>query len=169
MKRSLRKEAARFGLAQQGATAIEFALIAAPLFTALGWIIEFGAMQFTEYTLQNAVETTSRELRVGTAMNDSAFVNAICGQISFPACNTALGISVKSGNLFADIDVPPVKDILPGSRTSFTPGGRGQAVVVVAVVDWDFVFPFIMQPFGNVDTAPGVRRLHGMAVFRNEP
>jgi hypothetical protein len=47
------------------------------------------------------------------------------------------------------------------------PGKPLDAVGVVATYDWDFAFPF-MDFLGNIDGS-SKRRLHGIAIFRNEP
>lgn len=159
----------RFGRAREGATAIEFALVAVPFFMVIGWILEIGIMLFTEYALQNAVQDASRTIRTGAAatMTGPQFLQEVCNNGSVVNdCGARLGIAVESAGTFAGITVPAIDTIGPGVQ-SFNSGGPEAAVTVIATYDWEFIFPF-MQPLSNV-AGGNARRLHGMAVFRSEP
>jgi Flp pilus assembly protein TadG len=164
------RTAGRFGRARDGATAIEFAIFAGPFFFIIGWILEFGLMQFTEYTLQNAVyEAGRRQIQIGTVMTGTSFRDRVCenAQIILD-CNARLGIWVESADNFNDIMVPAIPaGILPASTANFDQGTSGQAVVIIAVIDWNFVFPF-MRPLGNLAANPAARRLYGITAFRSE-
>jgi Flp pilus assembly protein TadG len=161
---------AKFGRARNGAVAIEFAIIGVPFLMALGWIIEFGVMQFTEYALQNAVQDAGRKLRVGTtAVTATQFRDEICSRATMiSSCQTELGVWVESADTFGAITVPAIRDISTGDISTFSPGRPEQAVVIFAVHDWNFAFPF-MQAMGNLGAATNARRLYGMTTFRNEP
>jgi Flp pilus assembly protein TadG len=166
----------RFGRDMDGSTAIEFAMVAGPLFFLIGCIIELGTMLFVEYTLQNAVQEAGRVLRTGQAqtMSGEDFKETICSRTAaIRACNTSLGLYVESANSFRDLNNPPAimpRDpltVIPGVTNVFDRGITQQAVSVIATYDWTFVFPF-MRPLSNI-TGSNVRRLHGITVFRNEP
>ena len=160
---------ARFWRAEDGATAIEFAIVAMPFFFVIGVIMEIGIMLFTEYSIQNAVEGASRIIRVsGTGtMSGEEFRQRICDQGALVKnCETRLGLAVESAGNFQGLDVPNISDIAPGSVLGFTPGTPGDAVVIVATHDWEFIFPF-MKPLANVEGIDA-RRLHGIAAFRTE-
>ena len=164
------RQAANLRRAQEGTTAIEFALVAAPFFFLVGCILEIGIMSFTEYTLQNAVEEAGRTIRIGgaTTMTGSDFRTEICSKaVTISNCDTRLGLAVVSAGTFTGLSVPAIKSVRFSASPSFTPGNGGQAVAVIATYDWQFVFPFL-RPLSNL---PGVnaRLLHGIAVFRNEP
>ena len=160
---------ARFRRAEDGATAIEFAIVAVPFFFLLGVMMEIGIMLFTEYSIQNAVEGAGRMIRVagpGT-MSGEEFRQTICDQGALVRdCETRLGLAVESAGSFQGLDVPSISDIDRGSVVSFTPGAPGDAVVIVATLDWEFIFPF-MRPLANVEGIDA-RRLHGIAAFRTE-
>jgi hypothetical protein len=160
---------ARFRRAEDGATAIEFALVAMPFLFLLGVILEIGIMMFTEYSIQNAVEQAGRIMRVagpGT-MSGEEFRAMICERGALVKdCETRLGLAVKGAGNFQGLEVPGILSIAPGSVQSFTPGAPGNAVVIVATHDWEFIFPF-MSPFANVEGI-NARRLHGIAAFRTE-
>jgi hypothetical protein len=136
----------------------------------IGWIIEFGVMQFTEYTLQNAVyEAGRKQIQIGTVMTGTSFRDRVCENAAIIVnCNAQLGIWVKSANNFKDITVPAIPaGILTESTANFDQGTSGQAVVIIAVIDWEFVLPF-MRPLGNLAANPAARRLYGITAFRSE-
>jgi Flp pilus assembly protein TadG len=159
-----------FRRAQKGATAIEFALVAIPFFLVIGCILEIGVMLAKEYTLQNAVQDAGRVIRTGAPgmMTGDQFKAAVCNQgASVKDCSTTLGILVDSGEEFSDLSVPDVANIGPGIQR-FNAGAPGDAVAVVATYDWQFILPFVGFIFSNLPDGEA-RRLHGIAVFRNEP
>jgi Flp pilus assembly protein TadG len=160
----------QFRRARKGATAIEFALVAIPFFFVLGSIVELGVMLAKEYTLQNAVQDAGRALRTGAAgaMTGEQFRQEVCDQgAAVTDCATTLGILVQSATTFSDLSVPPISSINPGIQ-SYNPGPPGNAVAVVATHDWQFILPFMGFFFSNLPDGDA-RRLHGIAVFRNEP
>jgi len=168
MRRASRR-LVHFRRAQDGATAIEFALVAIPFFMVVGCIIEIGIMLAQEYTLQNAAQDAGRTLRTGSAgaMTGDQFRAEVCSQgAAVRDCDTTLGILVESAATFSELSVPGILDIGPGIN-AFNAGGPKQAVAVVVTHDWQFIFPF-MGFFSNLPDGDA-RRLHGIAVFRNEP
>ena len=167
--RQVSRKIARFRRAEDGATAIEFAIVAMPFFFLLGVIMEIGIMLFTEYSIQNAVEQAGRMLRVAGPgmMNGDEFREMICDQGALVRdCETRLGLAVESAGNFEGLEVPEISSLAPGTVLSFTPGAPGDSVVIVATHDWEFIFPF-MRPLANVGGIDA-RRLHGIAAFRTE-
>jgi Flp pilus assembly protein TadG len=165
-----RAQAAKFRQAQEGATAIEFALVALPFFFVVGIIIEMGIMTLAESELHDAVNKASRTISTGNAtmMTGSQFRDEICNRVNtISNCNTRLGLTVISASTFGNLAVPAIGNIGFQPAPNFQPGGAEDAVAVVATYDWQIVFPF-MRALSNMP-AGDVRRLHGMAVFMNEP
>ncbi len=168
----------RFLKSQDGAAAVEFALVAAPFFFVLGSIAETGLMLFSEYVIQNAVQGAAREIRTnqvtfedGTLKKTEAeFKTMFCGSLtSLIDCEGAVTVYVDSDNDFASLEaaMPDFIAIGSGGPSSYVPGQPLDAVGVVATYDWDFAFP-LMDFLGNIDGG-SKRRLHGIAIFRNEP
>lgn len=161
---------AKFNRAEEGATAIEFALVAAPLFFLIGCILEIGIMLFTEYALQNAVQEAGRLVRTAQATSSSAFTSAICDEApNLQNCPASIGFRVDNAATFTDLEavVPGLLTIEPGTTLVFNPGAPKSAVAVNVTYDWTFIFPFL-QPLSNIP-AGNARRLRGTAVFQNEP
>ncbi|MGQ0484328.1 MAG: TadE/TadG family type IV pilus assembly protein [Hyphomicrobiales bacterium] len=168
----------RFLKSQGGAAAVEFALVAGPFFFVLGTICETGLMLFTEYVLQNSVQEGSRAVRTGQVtttlgglkMTEGQFKAIVCGSVKVVVdCNTGVTVYVNSANNFAELETVVASPILvgPGGSAAFKPGGQLKSAAVIATYDWDFAFPF-MDFLGNI-AGGSKRRIHGMAVFRNEP
>lgn len=174
----------RFTGSERGATAIEFALVAGPFFFLLGGIIETGIVLYAEYVLQNATQEAARIIRTGQASTTDGTATISASQFKDLICDTAEivmdcagGVTVYVNNAanFSALEaaVPDPIDIGPDAGGSaypvvFNPGAQLRAATVIATYDWNFVFPF-MQFLGNLGSGNNVRRVHGLAIFRNEP
>ena len=174
-----RKVFGRYHRSERGATAVEFALVAAPFFFVLGCICETGLMLFTEYVLQNAVQEASRQVRTGQVsasdgtllMSSSAFKTSVCNNVKLLIdCTGKVTVYVNNAASFASLASSMANPLTIGGGSNsnvFSPGGKLQPAAVVATYDWDFVFPF-MNFLGNVN-GNDARRIYGLAIFRNEP
>ncbi len=174
----------RYRASSDGATAVEFALVAGPFFYVLGCICETGLMLFTEYVLQNSVQEAARLVRTGQLMDASGttvtvsssdFKAKICEDVSVIIdcagkvsvyVNTAADFATLTGSMADPLKVGVADDGKP-YKVVYTPGGKLQAATVIATYDWDFAFPF-MDFLGNIQNGKK-RRLYGLAIFRNEP
>ncbi|WP_373505932.1 TadE/TadG family type IV pilus assembly protein [Aestuariivirga sp.] len=175
--------AARYKRSQDGATAVEFALVAGPFFFVLGCICETGLMLFTEYVIQNSVQEAARMVRTGQVsagdgtiiLSSSDFKDKICEGVSIIIdCNGAVNVYVNSATTFAALTTSIADPLTVGVGADgsdytmvYQPGGQLRASTVIATYDWDFAFPF-MDFLGNFRDGR-IRRLYGLAVFRNEP
>ena len=76
----------RFGRKDDGATAVEFALVAFPFFALLLVIFESAIVMFTDISLQNGVTAASRLIRTGQlqtqGMSQTAFKKVICDNVA---------------------------------------------------------------------------------------
>jgi Flp pilus assembly protein TadG len=170
----------RFGTDTKGVTAIEFAMIMPVFLMGMLVVLESGFMMFTEYVLQTSVQEASRLVRTGQAqkgqLSEAAFKDKIC-RIAGIIMNCTGKVKVYL-NAEADFNAlgttPSYMDIgdkkADGSAgtTKFICGGPNQAVALIATYDWDFVFPYFMSYFGNMNSNK-TRRVGGFAMFRNEP
>jgi TadE-like protein len=173
----------RYGRSAEGATAVEFALVAFPFFYVLGAICETGLMLFTEYVIQNAVQEAARTVRTGqvstttgtATITESDFKDSICADLStLISCDSELSVYVNNAADFAALESSIEDPINIGKQSDgsystivFEPGGQRVAATVIATYDWDFAFPF-MSFLGNVFDGEK-RRVYGIAIFRNEP
>jgi Flp pilus assembly protein TadG len=169
----------RYAKAEDGAAAVEFALVAFPFLMLLGVILETGVMMFTEYTLQASVQQAARLMRTGqaqgSAMTAALFKAEICKTASLIInCTGNVTVVSKSAATFAalqtslgsSLNVGPAADGTP-SAAAYSCGAPNQMVGVVATFDWNFIFPF-MSFNSNLSTTTK-KRLVGIALFANEP
>jgi Flp pilus assembly protein TadG len=165
---------------EQGATAVEFAMIAPLFFLMLGVVLETGLMLFTEYTLQTSVQEAARIVRTGQAqegqMNVGQFKSELCklaGKLI--DCNGKVTVYMKADNNFTSLSttVPSYLSIGPNADGSTNPtvfqcGAPSQPIALIATYDWDFSLPYFMSFLGNRNSGQ-TRRLAAFAMFRNEP
>ncbi len=173
----------RWRKSESAATGVEFALVAGPFFYVLGCICETGLMLFSEYVIQNSVQEAARLVRTGqvsaadgtVTMSSGDFKNKICAEVGIIIdCAGKVSVYVNNAAKFSALTsaMPDPLAVGPatagGSATmSYSPGGQLQVATVIATYDWKFAFPF-MDFLGNFDGGK-IRRIYGLAIFRNEP
>ncbi len=169
----------RFAKSENGATAVEFSLVAFPFFMLMGCICETGIMLFSEYAIQTGVQEAAREIRTGQAqtagLSAAAFKMKICDLAGIVIdCEANLTVYVRPANSFAALETAMPNYLNVGAKPDGTPnpisydcGAASQAAGVVATYDWDFTMPF-MKFLGNINGGEK-RRLYGLAIFQNEP
>jgi hypothetical protein len=161
----------------QGVTALEFGMVAAPFFMLLFGIIGIGLYFFTTFTLENAVEQASRILRTGQAqqanMTAEQFKTKICELVpGFVDCAGKLKVNVKSFEDSEDITPASLPRCLDGggnlsSATEYDPGGASKVVLVWVCFEWEFAKSI---PFLNFsDMSSGGRLIQATTTFRSEP
>jgi len=173
------KASRRYKHSEGGATAIEFAIVAFPFFALMGVIIETGAMMFTEFGLQAAVQEAARQARTGQAQTGSMtaanFKTLICNNASLVAnCGAGITVYANSYASWAQLaaNMPSfmnigVKDDGTQNPTAYKLGAPTCPSSLVATYDWHFMMP-LMNYLGNVQGGT-TRRLVGFAMFQTEP
>jgi Flp pilus assembly protein TadG len=175
----LLKTKKRFGAAEDGVAAVEFALVVMPFIMVLGVVLETGVMMFTEYTLQASVQQAARLMRTGqaqaTGMTATAFKTEICKTASIVMnCSSGVTVYADSAASFAALKAKLPASLNIGAQADGTPsaasykcGAPLEAVGVVATYDWKFIFPFMGFNANTADTSK--KRLVGIAMFADEP
>lgn len=167
---------ARFGRAKDGATAVEFSIVAIPFFMVIFAMAEISMVGFAQTSLNFAVSETARQIRTGQAqmsgMTGAQIQNQICSQIN------GLIVMTCEGNLYLDVDryasFTAVQNNNPIQNGTFNPGGMGYSdsqpsdiVVVRAYYRWKVITPLFDQILSN--SSGGERILVSTMMFRNEP
>ena len=181
----LRKIAVRirriWGRSDEGATAVEFALIATVFFWVFFGIIEMGLLMIFNNGIEDGVERASRLIRTGRAksmsLTEEQFRNKICDQVVLKtACREKLVVDIREFPDFGSITAPdPTWD---ESSESLKIGGDGEeakyelgdprsVILVRAFYDWKFITPMIGALAGN--TSRNTFLLGVATAFRNEP
>ena len=156
---------------RRGATAAEFAMVAAPFIFMIFAIIQVAIFFMVQVTLDNATAMAARELRTGhdasgnpviadgsgDTVGKQNFMNAICNDMSWlqSQCAANLSINVQTLSNFSTG---------PSAQTCFYSGNAGSAVELRAYYNWQS----IAQVFGQ-GLQPGVNQLQSTEVFQIEP
>lgn len=169
---SLRQLLGQFARKQDGAAAVEFALVALPFFWLLLIIFETAGVIFTDIALQNGVTETARLIRTGQVqtqgITESKFKELLCKNIaSYINCSKIRVDITKSASL-STITGPDMMTVKDTTAQSFQTGGPLDWVLVQARYDWKLSVPGI-SGLANMGTGSSVRRLVAGAMFRNEP
>ena len=166
--------ARRFGRAQEGAAAVEFALVAVPFLALTFAIMETALVFFSGQTLEAAAAASARLIMTGQAQtagfSATAFKQAVCNQIfGLFDCANGVTVDVKSYTNFAAINTtPPITNgQLDTTNVAYSPGGPGNIVVVTLYYQWPIYVTLLGDKLDNLNG--NNRLLVATNVFRNEP
>lgn len=163
-----------FGRNEEGVTAVEFALVAAPFFALVFAILETALVFFAGQVMETAVADAARLIRTGQAQaqkfDGPAFKREVCARIlGLFNCESGLMLDVRTYQSFNDVDFArPVDDngnLVP--NFVYQPGAGGDIVVVRAFYEWPTIVPTLGLDLA--DLANGKRLLSAAVTFRNEP
>jgi Flp pilus assembly protein TadG len=163
----------RFSASAHAATAVEFALVAAPFCALLIAILQTALVFFAQQVLQTATSESARLVMTGQAQNQ----NLTATQFQQDVCNYApvfftcsgLYVNVQTFNSFSGMtQMSPLQNgNFNANAMSYSTGGPGDVVLLQVFYQW----PVMLGPLGfNLSNMSGNNRLLvGTAVFRNEP
>ena len=177
--------ASRFKKNEDGATAIEFAIVALPFFALLFGIMELALVFFINSALVHATSEAGRLIRVGNFQacgGADEFKALVCENMSgLGNCWKNVRIDVVEGASFKTIalpTIPPVEekdetktgqDAVPQTPNGvFNANASGDTMVIRSVLYYRLALPPILtrleSPVGS-----GVRTMVATTAFRNEP
>jgi Flp pilus assembly protein TadG len=164
----------RFARQQDGAAAVEFALVAAPFLALTFAILETAMVFFAGQTLEAAAADSARLILTGQAQtagySKADFKTQVCNRIyGLFDCANGIYIDVKNYSSFAAASTtPPVNNgQLNTTNMNFTPGGPGCITVVSLYYQWPVYVSMFSNKLDNL--SGGYRLLQATSVFRNEP
>jgi Flp pilus assembly protein TadG len=159
---------------EDGAAAIEFALVALPFLLLLLGMFEVGLIFFAGTSLQAAVESAARHIRTNDlgaspSAAQSVFKQLICDRAEFLKCGLIqVNVETKPDFSTASFSSPIKKDgTLDPKLSKFTPATGCQVVLVRAFYEWPTFTPMLSALLGNLKD--GNHLLIGAAAFRTEP
>lgn len=170
----------RFLSSRRGATAVEFALVAAPFLALLVGIVDLALAYTASIALDNATQAAARTIRTGQTTSPSgsaaqeaarqAFRDTICAKMGFMSSNCAskLTVDVRTVTDFSSITLnSPIQACVfnPGAL-QFQTGGASEIVLVRAYYQWDLYAPLMNTALVKL---PGKTLLTSVTTFRNEP
>lgn len=175
---------------EDGATAVEFALVAMPFFAMLFGIMGVCQMFFWMFTMENAVWSASRDLRTGiyqtTAANSryagltgdtlkTEFKKAICEKaVIYSDCMAHSSVLVQAVSTFSTLSPPNCRTGSNGlvsdtdAMAAFNAGTASTVVMVTLCHSWTFGAKLAFLSMGNTLNDGGVL-IQASAAFRTEP
>lgn len=164
-----------FARAERGATAVEFALIAAPFLATLLAIFEVMIFLFGQMAMQNAANQAARYFLTGQAQNGnwqaSDIITRVCPTVMFNCSNMFVVVQNASSFSGANTSAPAMYDasgnLITQPNYTYNPGTPGEVMVVQLVYPW----PVVPGPLG-FDLGPvqhGTIEMMGVSAFRVEP
>jgi len=167
------RRAAGFAAATRAATAVEFALVAAPFIALLVAILQIGVVLVAQQVLQTATNQAARLIMTGQvqAQNMSAaqFQQQVCAHATSLFSCSQIYVSVQTYSSFDGLTLtyPVQNGQFVAADMQWNPGGPGDVVVAQTYYAW----PVFLAPLGfNLGNLNGNQLLLvGTAAFRVEP
>lgn len=158
-----------------GATAVEFSMVALPFFALLFAILETAVVFFAGQILETGVYNASRLIRTGQAQtggfSETDFRDEVCsnfyGVVDCGEGGLVLDVRTHVNFDSADLELPIDEDGNFTFTPQYDPGQRNDIVVVRAFIEWPTVVPGLGNDLSNL--ANGNRLIAAAAAFRNEP
>lgn len=160
---------------QEGAAAVEFAMVAAPFLAMVFAIVETAVVFFAGQALETAGTDSARLIMTGQAQtqgfNQAQFKQAVCARVyAMFDCTGGLHVDVKNYSSFAAVNNSKPVDGSGNLQTGnfgYAPGGPCNIVVVRLMYQW----PVYVSLLGLnlADSAGKKRLLISTTAFRNEP
>jgi len=183
----------------RGAAAVEFALIALPLFVMIGGIMEMALVFLISINLQDASITMARKIRLGAyvapgvsvtsssgiQLDETDFKTDVCNMVQLvPAtiCKAQLQVDIRPFTSFSTTSVSAYNSVTGGvfnsSGLCYYSGAAGNIVVMRLYYLWPLFTPFLLNGLSNVTSysssagAPSTgtwAEVTAPQVFVNEP
>ncbi|HEX4118032.1 MAG TPA: TadE/TadG family type IV pilus assembly protein [Rhizomicrobium sp.] len=163
----------RFTACAGAATAVEFALVAAPFCALLIAILQTALVFLAQQVLQTATTEGARLVMTGQAQTQkltaAQFQQDVCGFASALFTCSNIYVNVQTFTSFSGMtQTSPLQNgQFQSADMNFGTGGPGDVVLMQVFYQW----PIVLGPLGfNLSNMSGNNRLLvGTAVFRNEP
>jgi Flp pilus assembly protein TadG len=165
----------RFVRQQDGAAAVEFAMVAAPFLALIFAIMETAIVFFAGQALETAVADSSRLIMTRQAqtqgMSQAQFKDAVCARIyGLFDCQNGVQVDVRKFSSFANVTMPsPVDANGNFGAMGYDLGGPGDIVVVRLFYKYPVYVSLLGFSSSMSNVAGGMRLLAATAAFRNEP
>ena len=166
--------ARRFLRQQDGAAAVEFALVAAPFLALTFAILETAFVFFAQQTLEATAADSARLIMTGQAQtggfSQADFKTAVCARVyGLFDCANGMTVDVKTYTSFSAVNntSPVTNGQLDTANMQYVPGGPGCIEVVKLYYQWPIYVSMFSDNLSNLNG--NKRLLVATSVFRNEP
>lgn len=165
----------RFRRARDGATAVEFGIIALPFIVMMFAVFELALVFTIDSSLETAVIDTGRLVRTGQAqassMTQETFKTEVCSRMTIfeSSCNERLKVDVR---VITDFATPPPDPMEDGEAFSeaglgYDAGGARSLVLVSAWYSQTLFTPLLKDALSRL--GDGTAWISATTAFRNEP
>jgi Flp pilus assembly protein TadG len=169
------RAACHFARHQDGAAAVEFALVALPFLALTFAILETALVFFAGQTLEAATADSARLIMTGQAQTASFsqadFKTQVCNRLAggLLDCTNGVYVDVRTYASFSAVNTgsPIVNGTFDTTKMVYTPGTQGSIVVVTLYYQWPIYVSLLGSNLSNLNS--GSRLLVATSVFRNEP
>jgi Flp pilus assembly protein TadG len=187
-RRLLPARLAHFARRQDGAAAVEFALVAVPFLALLFAILETALVFFAGQSLEASAADSARLIMTGQAQTTDYktgtasgsgwsaddFKKAVCARLSGLFDCTQLYVSVQTYSDFSSalpgtstpLNTTTGKMTVDINNLPYSAGAPGSIVVVQLYYQWPILVSLLNSHLADIN---GNRLLVATAVFRNEP
>jgi Flp pilus assembly protein TadG len=173
---TLRRKVAAFLRRQDGAAAVEYAMVSLPFLGLVFAIVQTAIVFMAQQELETITEQAGRLILTGQAQDggwtQAQFQTKVCAQISalFNCNNMMVDVETATSYSGANTSAPTLTFNAQGQVTNtwnFSPGTQGSIVVMRVMYQW----PLVKGPlsFNLSNLSNGNRLLLATAVFKNEP
>lgn len=179
----LRVWASRFRRSDDGATAVEFGLLALPFFSLMYAILEVAMVFWSSQMLETATAAAARQIYTGqfqtSASNNQAnqtssdlqanFKTALCANVSAMFdCPSSVFVDVRNITTNSAAATPPVmvNGAFNGSAFGYQSVAAGQTALVTAALEYKTIIKVVT---GTPGLTSGNRILMATAIFQTEP
>ena len=167
--------------ADEGATAVEFAMVAGPLIFMIFATLELAMVFVVSTLIESSLSKGARTIRTGQqqmaaagqspAVSESAFKEAVCDEMIFlkAHCMTHLSVDVRNATQFTNAGAPDPNQggTFNDSQLTFDPGGPRDIILVRGFYQWPLITPFLEQALGDINGNTAL--ILSADTFRNEP
>lgn len=176
----MRQRVQRYKDDREGATAVEFAMVAIPFFTLIFGILELAIIFFVNSALAHSVGEAGRSIATGNFQNcggQAKFKDLVCqGMDGLGNCQNSVQIDVLEGATFGGIAIPdpcPPPDPtavppVPVCTGAWSDTVAGSPVVIRATLNYRLGLPTALTQL-DIPKGSGHRQLVAVTAFRNEP
>jgi len=167
----------RFARDKRATSAVEFAMLALPLFAIILAALQWAIVLMAEQELETAAEQAGRLVMTGQVtsvsgqtgyLTQAQFTQKVCSYLVALFNCSNLMVNMQTASSWANASTSaPSYTTLQQNTWSYQTGSVGQVVVVQVMYEW----PIISSVFGfNLANLPnGTRLLMATSVFQNEP
>ena len=179
-----KRKGASFRDAQDGAAAVEFAMVGALLTFLLIGLMQVGLYIYTAAALENAVAQATRQVMTGSASSSSMTADQFRSGVLCPLLPTGMSCANVISNIntipeaaspggfyqYVNSDaswiIPPSMD---NTKTSFCTGTGGSVIYTQVYYAMPIVFPVLFKGISSSWQGRSVYFVGAFAAFRNEP